>query len=331
MVKNASTTTTYDGPSKSVDNGAAILYLGRMTPTLLNERTNGNTVVRLFSDGTKHRVVPEDVAPQPVWPESMDCKITNYCDNPICAKWCHEMSNASGSHADLVKGLLLLEDFPAGSELAIGGGNPLAHPDLEMFVKELSRRGVVCNLTVNSFHLSRYADILRSLIDNKYVRGVGISYFKKYLDDCDTVVNYTPNSVFHVIMGVHTVDDLQHIVERYKNPKVLLLGYKQYGNGASFFGKRVESVLYEWYTQIFTFFNRKGLTLSFDNLAISQLNLQRFFPDGEWEKFYMGDDGTFTMFLDLVERKYTTSSTSNKRYDILDTDTVENIFKKVKK
>lgn len=302
-----------------------------MTPVLLNERANGNTVVRIFSDGTKHRLVPNDVAPNIVYPESMDCKITNYCDNPFCAKWCHEKSNIKGQHANLVRGLKLLKDFPCGAELAIGGGNPLSHPDLEFFCKELSSRGVICNLTVNSYHIKPYSTTLLNLIDKGYVYGVGISYFRRFIEDCDIIVKSTSNTVFHLIMGVHNVDDLRYIVKRYKNPKVLLLGYKIYGNGSSFYNKKVQDTLYQWYTQIFTFFNAQDLTLSFDNLAIKQLNLQRFFPEEEWEKFYMGDDGVFTMFLDLVEMQYTVSSTSSKRYLLAENDTVQNIFSKIKK
>lgn len=296
--------------------------------TLLRSYVNGNTNVEIYSDGTKIRSYEGE--PRPLYPESMDCKITNYCDNPLCAKWCHEMSNQDGKHADLVLGLKLLEDFPSGCELAIGGGNPLSHPDLRMFTKELSNRGVICNLTVNSYHIGPCGAELLYLIDREYIKGVGISYFRRYIEDCDAVVSGTPNAVFHLILGVHTVDDLKLIAERYSNPKVLLLGYKQYGNGAAYFNPKVEQALYKWYTEIFTFFNTTGLTLSFDNLAIQQLNLRRFFPQKEWDKFYMGDDGTFTMFLDLVERKYTTSSTSSKRFSIAEGDTVQKIFTKIK-
>lgn len=296
--------------------------------TLLRSYLNGNTNVEIYSDGTKIRSYEGE--PRPLYPESMDCKITNYCDNPLCAKWCHEMSNTSGKHADLVLGLKLLEDFPSGCELAIGGGNPLSHPGLCAFTKELSSRGVICNLTVNSYHVKSHRGQLFELIDKQYIKGVGISYFRRYIEDCDVVVSDTPNAVFHLILGVHTVDDLKLIAERYSNPKVLLLGYKQYGNGSTYFNPKVEQALYKWYTEIFAFFNIAGLTLSFDNLAIQQLNLKRFFPQKEWDKFYMGDDGTFTMFLDLVERKYTTSSTSSRRFNLVEDDTVQKIFTKIK-
>ena len=42
--------------------------------------------------------------------------------------------------------------------------------------------------------------------------------------------------------------------------------------------------------------------------------------DDEWNEFYMGDDGTMTYYIDMVERKFARSSTAafDKRYDLLD-------------
>ena len=39
----------------------------------------------------------------------------------------------------------------------------------------------------------------------------------------------------------------------------------------------------------------------------------------EWDEFYMGDDGTMTYYIDMVDRKFARSSTANfdKRYDFV--------------
>ena len=58
--------------------------------------------------------------------------------------------------------------------------------------------------------------------------------------------------------------------------------------------------------------------VSFDNLAIDQLKLRRIFSNKDWNEFYMGDDGQFTMYIDLVEEKYALSSTSIERFEIMD-------------
>ena len=87
---------------------------------------NGDTLVTLYQDGSKIRRFPDEGA-NPLFPESIDLKITDYCDAG-CA-WCHEGSTRRGKHADL--NLAFLSTLRAGTEIAIGGGNPLDHPRLE--------------------------------------------------------------------------------------------------------------------------------------------------------------------------------------------------------
>jgi hypothetical protein len=71
---------------------------------LLDESTtmfykNGNTFVEIYADGTKIRTTADEENPQPELPESIDLKITDYCDAG-CA-WCHENSTIHGnSHVD---------------------------------------------------------------------------------------------------------------------------------------------------------------------------------------------------------------------------------------
>ena len=69
--------------------------------------------------------------------------------------------------------------------------------------------------------------------------------------------------------------------------------------------------------------------VSFDNLAIEQLEVQRLMSKEEWDEFYMGDDGSMTYYIDMVEQKFARSSTSSfdKRYDLL--DSVDEMFKKI--
>ena len=66
--------------------------------------------------------------------------------------------------------------------------------------------------------------------------------------------------------------------------------------------------------------------VSFDNLAIEQLAVKNLLSDKEWEEFYMGDDGTSTYYIDMVERKFAKSSTapSIERYVL--TDNVDDMF-----
>ena len=48
----------------------------------------------------------------------------------------------------------------------------------------------------------------------------------------------------------------------------------------------------------------------------------------EWEEFYMGDDGNFTMYIDLVNQEFAKSSVSTERYPI--TENIRDMFNKIK-
>ncbi len=69
--------------------------------------------------------------------------------------------------------------------------------------------------------------------------------------------------------------------------------------------------------------------VSFDNLAIEQLEVKNLLSKEEWDEFYAGDDGTHTYYIDMVERKFARSSTADfdKRYDLM--DSVDDMFQKI--
>ena len=113
------------------------------------------------------------------------------------------------------------------------------------------------------------------------------------------------------------------------NLKMLILGYKHLRRGNKYFETEQNNIeakqkwLYENLEDIIQKFN----VVSFDNLAIEQLDVKRLLTQEEWDEFYMGDDGVMTYYIDMVERKFAQSSTSafDKRYDLL--DSVDDMFK----
>ena len=58
--------------------------------------------------------------------------------------------------------------------------------------------------------------------------------------------------------------------------------------------------------------------VSFDNLALEQLNVKRLLTQEEWDLFYQGDEGSSNMYIDAVEGKFTQNSTAVTRYDLKD-------------
>ena len=286
-----------------------------MTTTKLFSYQNGNCAVDIFSDGTKIRTW--DGIPRPVFPESMDVKITNRCSLENHCKWCHEGSVKDGEHADLVGLLPVFDGLPPGVELAIGGGNPLSHPHLVWLLEKLSGLGLIANITVNELHLSQYMGFLEQLITGHLVYGVGVTYTGTDPESLRHINGLSENIVYHMITGVHDVDDIQNAT------KALVLGYKRIRKGESFFSLAVEENLYRWYTRIPLYFGK--VPISFDNLALEQLNIKRFLPKSEWDNFYMGNDGQFTFYIDGVKMEYAISSTSMDRHQV-GTKTAAEIF-----
>lgn len=267
---------------------------------------NGNTTVTIMNDGTKIREYEN--APEILHPESIDVKITDYCDMG-CA-YCHESSTTKGIHADLNKLLEVIAELPAGVELAIGGGNPLSHPNLVEFLQTLKAKGIIANLTVNQGHLKTYQDMIIYLIKDELVKGVGISITSNNFNYIKPLLEITDNIVYHIIAGVNKVEIVEKLIELGKC-KVLVLGYKLFGFGVKYHSKEVDAELKRWYKTLPNFIGK--CTLSFDNLAIEQLKIKRLFTHEGWNKFYMGDDFCFTMYIDAVKQEYAPTSRSKNR------------------
>ena len=291
---------------------------------LISSYKNGNTRVSIFEDGTKIRKYDGEAKPD--YPESIDIKISNFCDLSEFCKWCHEASDKQGKHANLDNFNFLLEQLPPGAELAIGGGNPLSHPNILSFLEKAKDNGIICNMTVNELHLKPFKTLITKLLKEELIKGLGITYSGKKKKELEYFCKLSNNIVFHVIMGVHELSCLDEI-QKYSN-KVLILGYKEFRKGKTFHSEEVERKKYQWYIRLPLYFDK--MILSFDNLSINQLNLKRWFTDKSWDEFFMGEDGTHSMYIDAVSDSFRVSSTGNKHYPI-ENRNIKEIFSFVQK
>ena len=283
--------------------------------TMLKSYQNGNYQVKIFDNGTRIRETNDNTW-LPDQPDNIDCKITNYCDNPHCIKYCHEKSNPSGRHGDLDLGLSVLSQLKGG-EVAIGGGSTLSHPRIKWFLKEIKKTNLIANLTVNQYHIEKQLDLINELAEEDLFCGMGLSYIKLPFNFAHRIK--AKQIIWHLIVGIHTPEDARLIIDNFDNPNILLLGYKEYGNGLNFFLKnrlQVESGILDWYLRLHEFFEYKNVTMAFDNLSVKQLNVRRFFNEEKWNEFYQGEDGHASMYLDLVKKEYATSSRSAQRFPL---------------
>lgn len=291
-----------------------------MSSKLLTKYQNGNYNVYLYEDGSKIRFSNDDYF-KPSFPESIDIKITDYCDK-LC-KMCHEKSSIKGKHALFNENFL--KTLKSGTELAIGGGNPLSHPELLTFLEMMKAKKIICNLTINQEHLLNHQELLNKLLNEKLIYGLGISLNEdKNIDKIMDFIGNKENCVIHVIAGIISLDILNKISN--KNCKLLILGYKNFGRGIDFYSNNIERNIDELEKNILDI-SLKFCVVSFDNLAIKQLKMKEKVKD--FDTLYMGDDGAFTMYIDLVNKEYAINSTSLKRYPLK--NNIEEMFQTLKK
>lgn len=275
---------------------------------------NGDYTVIIFSDGTKVREWTTQF-PRIRFPESIDLKITDYCD--LGCKFCHEKSTRAGKHCSVEKFVNLIEGLPAGVELALGGGNPFSHPEFEDILYHAHKRGLIANVTINEKHIPQEIDRIKLLREKGHINGLGVSIdndwkgiaFNEVRDD---------NTVAHVITGIHDpsiVRSLISSIDDSEKVKILLLGYKWYGRGIQYNlsnSEEINKTINKWRYFLPSFINSGRVIMSFDNLSLVQMGVQNMVHDDIWNDIYMGDDGSFTMYADCVTMSYATSSVSER-------------------
>jgi hypothetical protein len=277
---------------------------------------NGNYTVKILEDGTKIRESSSDIL-QPDFPESLDIKITNYCD--AGCSYCHEKSTIAGKHCDLSKAFDILKVLPSGTEIAIGGGNPMAHPKLKEFLELLRNRQYIVNITINEKHLDEYGEILVDLQKQNLIKAIGISYVM----NIQKVISYYQkfnNAVIHIIIGCHSANIIEEINKHIMQARILLLGYKDFGRGVEYkkkFNTIIVNNILDWYRKLR--FILKQNIICLDNLGLEQLNPKRLFLNTEeYLKKFMGYDGEFSMYIDFVNMEYSKASFQPQRSKIND-------------
>ena len=291
---------------------------------IMGKYKNGNYQVIIQKDGTKIRETQEEQF-IPEFAENIDVKICNRCD--MGCVMCHEDSTPNGKLGDILN-QKWVDSLKPYQELAVGGGNVLEHPDLIPFLKKLKEKQVIANLTLHQEHFEYNEKLIKGLIDEKLIYGIGISLSDPTIEFIRKVRKYQ-NAVIHVINGIVKEDDIKMLSDH--SLKILILGYKNIRRGTLYL-KKEETLIRDrqkWLYDNMEYLFRHFKVVSFDNLAIEQLDIKRCLTKKEWDEFYMGDDGTSTFYIDTVERTFSKNSMTplECRYPLL-SDVVE-MFHKV--
>ena len=258
---------------------------------------------------------------------NLETECHTYIANNYLVHNCYEGCTPNGRHGDILN-YKFLDTLHPYTELAING-NDLSHPDLIPFLKKMRDKNIIVNMTVNQIHFEKHYDLIEKLIYDKLIYGLGVSLRKPTVEFINLVSNFS-NAVIHVINGIFTYNDYKILKDN--DLKILILGYKQLRRGVDYYDNHMKTVcgnktwLYNELEEMLKHFK----VVSFDNLAIKQLDVKRLLSEEKWEEFYMGDDSEFTFFIDMVEGKFGKNSlaSENERFDIL--DNIDEMFERIR-
>lgn len=295
---------------------------------VIGDYQNGNYKVVMMSDGTKIRYNDSNEEFQPEFAESIDINITTKCSQgcPYCYLNCTEY----GTHADILKQKWINTIKPY-TEIAING-NDVNHPDLAFFLLKMKKQKVIVNMTVNQYQFIERFEYINLLAQEELIHGLGVSLinYDDKLGDYIQKYHKSENIVLHVINGIFNEYELNKI--KGKGFKLLVLGYKYKGRGTKYDKDfTVEMIINETFLHDYlaanVVNNQDFETIAFDNLALQQLNIKSMVSDDVWELRYLGEDGKFTFYIDAVNHRFASSSSSDINYPI--TDDVVNMFTKI--
>lgn len=286
---------------------------------------NGNARIIIKEDGT--RTIEFEDFLKLEYPLNIDIRVSNKCAfglNPntnksICS-FCHESARTDGIECDYDLLLDKLSELPKGVELAIGI-NELTDSLINNFLIPCKEFGWIVNATINQGHLHRDFNKLKHCIDNKLIWGLGISY-RSGMKDIPQYFKEYNNSVLHVIAGI---DDFEEIFSLSNNgiKKILVLGEKDFGFNS---GKvDLNSISHKkWLWNIHRLFSTFEI-VSFDNLALEQLKVKRFFKNSTWNTIYQGE---YSFYINAVEQYFSPSSRSLWKIPWSKT-TIKDYFKRI--
>ncbi len=262
------------------------------------------------------------------FPLSVDIRVSTKCSfgqrddgTYVLCSYCHESAKVNGEDCNYSKLFTKLLELPPGTELAIGCNE--ITPSLRIMLHAMSNKGYICNITVNQGHLGRDLDLINQLRNNKYIRGLGISYRNTLPFKIPPALLDYSNTVIHVIAGIDTVDDVLSLADKGVK-KILILGEKDFGFNK---GKVDNSDLDSWRWRLPQIV--KAFTLvSFDNLAIQQLQVKRLFVEDS--KYDLFNQQEHSIYINAVEEYFSPSSRSSAKWN-WDLVSIKDYFSRAKK
>ncbi len=267
------------------------------------------------SDGTKIRFSFE--SPQTsenpsksTLPELMDVKITNFCTQNC--NFCYQDSSADGKHSEmnpysLAKMLSEMQIF----EVALGGGEPLSHPNFIDYLISLRREGIIPNFSTKD---------ISWLMDNrkwpKIIEYIGSFAFSAFsvadVQRLGYLLEYNGidrnKASIQIIPAIMDEWNFSSVLREANNRaiRVTLLGFKEKGRGV----KTKEYQDNE--NKMFTIMKELSIKgdlpyVSIDTVLASKYeDVLKELNIPSW--LFHTEEGKFSAYFDAVERKFGPSS-----------------------
>lgn len=181
-------------------------------------------------------------------PTLVDFQITDKCH--LDCPHCYASSTSTGEHGDFNDIMMALDQIAemGAFQVAIGGGEPLLHPNLPEILARCHELGMVPNLTTSGLNLnSNMLDVLA-----KYCGAVGVSLegvgedfddyrktgFKRFEATVESLRARGVPVVLQVALNIQTLARLPEITEYCLSQRdlygVIFLAFKPVGRGAIF-------------------------------------------------------------------------------------------------
>jgi hypothetical protein len=267
-------------------------------------------------NGTKIRLSFEDMGSRTkfekaTWPELVDVKISNFC--PFGCEHCYQSSGTDGHHAKTndISNIAYYLSQNKVFEVALGGGETTMHPDFASIVRTFANQGVVPNFTTRSLSWLYDPGIWRPVMEDcgRFAFSV---HRAEDVDKLKALLNYNEINLekvsIQIVMGTMDEWEYSRIIERAGRAglAVTLLGYKTAGRG-----QNVKPKKYNWWLDSYKKLRESqpgySPSLSIDTTLAAEYEQQLLAADIPSWMFHT-KDGTFSMYIDAVERKVGPSS-----------------------
>jgi MoaA/NifB/PqqE/SkfB family radical SAM enzyme len=289
--------------------GSTVNLVARKDPlngywTLFN-RDNGNKI-RLFLSPKQDKITKAFA------PELVDLKITDFCDKRC--SFCYQGSTKNGEHGNtnyINNVIYMLKKYQI-FEVALGGGEPTAHPDFEKILRTCRWNYVIPNFTTKTLDwlkndtrrneiLSYAGGFAFSVNNNREVRELGFLLEKYGIDRSRVQVQ--------VIDGVVSDWSFPHILKEcaYHNLALTILGFKPTGRGEKFADHR-QPYKFDWIEMVKKARHHGDyVTIGVDTLIVQKYQ-DAFREEGIDEIFFTPEEGKFSCYIDGVKQEIGPSS-----------------------